>query len=97
MSDATTTPPPGRRPPLLSPQGWRVFLAAVVVFVLVMGADVALELTGHGGSPLASVLTKLVAVVVSGAATFFAARAPGPKQAAIEKRLADSLKPPPQV
>lgn len=88
------TPPPD---PILSPQGLRVFLVGGTFFVLVMGADVALELTGHGGSPLASALTKFVATVVGASATFLAARAPGPKQAALEKRLADILKPPPQV
>jgi hypothetical protein len=58
------------------------------VFLAVMGADVALELTGHGGSAVASVLTKALAAVVGAAATFLAARAPGPEQAALEKRLA---------
>ena len=92
MTTAPPPPPPSTQP-VLSPQASRIFLIGGGIFLAVMGADVALELTGHGGSAIASILTKGLAAVVGAVTTFLAARAPGPAQASLERRLADSEHP----
>jgi hypothetical protein len=87
MTQPPTVPPPAPTP-ILSPQAFRIFLLGGVIFVAVLGIDAALVLTGHESSPVAALLTKLLTAVVGGIIAFFAARAPGPQQAALEKRVA---------
>jgi hypothetical protein len=87
MSNTPTVPPPIQKAPVLSPEALRIVVVGGILFLAIMGADVALELTGHGGSAVASVLTKGLAAVVGAGATFLAARAPGPQQAALEKQV----------
>lgn len=87
------SPPP--KDPALSPQAFRIVAVGVPLFLAIMVADVALELTGHGGSALASVLTKALAAAVGVASTIYAARAPSSREAVLERKLAESTRPPP--
>lgn len=79
--------------PLLSPEGLRVVVVGGVLLVAVLGADLALQLTGHGTSPLATTLTKGLESVVGAAAIWLAARAPSGAQIAADKK--DRPLPPP--
>jgi hypothetical protein len=87
MTQPPTVPPPAPTP-ILSPQAFRIFLLGGIVFLVVLGIDAALVLTGHESSTVAVLLTKLLAAVVGGILAFLAAKAPGPQQAALEKRVA---------
>jgi hypothetical protein len=82
------TVPPSAPTPILSPQAFRIFLLGGVFFVITLGIDAALVLTGHETSTVAALLTKLLTAVVGGVVAFLTAQAPGPKQAALEKRVA---------
>lgn len=74
--------------PLLDPQTLRVVLVGSLLLVVLLGLDAALELAGHGDSPIAILLTKLLVAVVGIATTYLAGRGPGPEQGLLKQRIA---------
>jgi hypothetical protein len=83
--DQDPSQPPARLP--LDPQTSRVVLVGCALLVVLIGVDTALELTGHGESPIAGVVTKLLTAVVGVATAYLAGRSPGPEHAQMRARI----------
>jgi hypothetical protein len=75
------------KPPLLDPQTLRVVLIGGALLLALIVLDTILELTGHGGSPVAVVLTKMLLTIVGIGTTYLAGRSPGPDHAAMAQRI----------